>query len=97
MNNENENLDKLLAASVNLIHNDLIKDQSGDHYAEFVDAILAASCRISLYEVSTAFEALENAADTLHRTPLLPVDTRIKLLEVAQSINLNRALRSIRD
>jgi hypothetical protein len=92
-----EEEDNLLAAVVRLIHNDLIKDPKGDHYTELVSALLAATCLIPLDEVSTALTALENAAETLHRTPLLPFTTRMKLLEVAQEVNLNPSLKHLRD
>ena len=92
-----EEEDNLLAAVVRLIHNDLIKDPEGDHYTELVSALLQATCLIPLDEVSTALAALENAAVTLHRTPLLPFTTRMKLLEVAQEVNLNPSLKHLRD
>ena len=94
---EEEEEENLLAAVVRLIHNDLIKDPEGDHYTELVKALLAATCLIPLDEVSTALTALENAAETLHRMPLLPFTTRMKLLEVAQEVNLNPSLKHLRD
>jgi hypothetical protein len=94
---DEDDLTNVLAASVNLIHKNLLKDPEGEDYEAFVNAILEASCLVTLDEVSTALHHLEDAIEKLHRTPLLPNDTRLGLLHIAQTINVNPALRNLRE
>ena len=80
-------MNPLLAASINLVHRDLIKHPEGDHYYELVEAIQAEIGGTAVDEIVNAVSALEVATQTLTKTPLLAHLYRQQLNEVMDAVS----------